>query len=261
MRLASTTRRAIRSLVVLALIGEVIGCGGPSPSVDGSPTSSPAGSAAVVGELELRYTCGTFGFDPAFLNQEGNAEQGADPIAEALRVHLAMPGPDFDILPDTGWLLVGVDDRAAELIARDRLGSLMSISVTNGETGWRVTGWGNCGPALILPPGLNGARWLPDPEGQVPDAATRAFTALVTENECASGQPSVGRVVGPVISVDAERVLVAFAVRALPAGAQTCQGNPSTPVLIDLGRALGDRVLIDAGHLPFEDVREADPAS
>ncbi len=247
-------------MIVLALVGMVTGCGGPPPSVDGSPTTSPAGSAAVVGDLELRYTCGTFGFDPAFLNRPGSAELGEDPIAGALREHLSMPGPDFDILPDTGWLLAGADDRLAELIARDRLGSLMSISVANGETGWRVSGWGECGPALVLPPGLNGARWLPDPKHPLPAVATRAFTALVKESACASGQTSVGRVIGPVISVDAEQVLVAFAVRQLPDGFQTCQGNPSTPVLVDLGQPLGDRALIDAGHLPFEDVREPDPA-
>lgn len=251
-------RGAIGSLIVRALVCVAIGCGGPSPSVDGSVASSPVGSGAISGELELRYTCGTFGFDPALLAEAGNAEQGADPIAAALRAHLETPGLDFEWLPDTGWVLVGSDDRKADLIARDGVGSLASVSLENGPDGWRVSGWGECGPSLALPPGLNSASWVPDPEDPMPNAATRAFMALVTERECASGQPSVGRVVGPVLLVDAERVLVAFAVRALPGGFQTCQGNPSTPVHIDLGQPLGDRELVDAGHLPFVDVREVD---
>lgn len=208
---------------------------------------------------ELRYTCGTFGFDPAFLNRAGNAEQGADPIAAALRAHLAISGPDFDWLPDTGWVLVGADDRRAELITRDQAGSLLNVFLENGGAGWTVTGWGGCEPSLALPPGLNRADWIPDPEDPAPNAGTRAFMALVRERECASGQSSEGRVVGPVLQFDADRVLVAFGVRALPGGVQTCQGNPSTPMIVDLGQALGDRELIVAGHLPFVDVRDVAP--
>ena len=259
MRPANPARARIRSLVALVALGLVIGCGSPSPSVDGSAASSPAGSGAVSGELELRYTCGTFAFDPAFLNREGNAEAGADPIAGALRAHLARPGLDFDWLPDTGWVLVGSDDHRAELVTRDPAGSLMNVFLENGPTGWTVTGWGGCEPSLVLPPGLNRANWRPDLEAGLPDARTVRLKILVTERECASGQSSEGRIVGPVLLFDADRVLVAFGARRLPGDFQNCQGNPPTPMLLDLGQALGDRLLIDAGHLPFVDVREVDP--
>ena len=89
-RLARTA--SARSLIVVALIGVAMGCEGPASSPSGSGTASP--------ELQLRYACGTFAFDPAFLNRGGNAEQGADPIAVALRAHLARPGQDFDSLPE-----------------------------------------------------------------------------------------------------------------------------------------------------------------
>ena len=238
-------------MIVVALIGVAMGCEGPASSPSGSGTASP--------ELQLRYACGTFAFDPAFLNRGGNAEQGADPIAVALRAHLARPGQDFDSLPDTGWVLVGSDDRRAELITRDQAGSLLNVFLENSPTGWTVTGWGGCEPSLALPPGLNRADWRPDPEAGLPDAGTVRLKIVVTERECASGQSSEGRIVGPLLLFDGDRVLVAFGVRRLPGDVQTCQGNPPTPMLLDLGQALGDRLLIDAGHLPFVDVREVDP--
>lgn len=135
----------------------------------------------------------------------------------------------------------------------------MSVSLSNGAEGWKVDGWGDCRLSLVLPPGIGLAEWLPDPDGPTPDAATRAFTALVTERSCASGQPSVGRVVGPAVRREEGRVLVVFGVRPLPGGIQTCQGNPPTPVVIDLGQPLGDRELVDAGQFPYVDVRSVDP--
>lgn len=236
--------------LVLAVV--VAACGAPAPSGGGQPTGQPVG-------LELRYTCGTFAFEPSFFQQVGRAEQGPGPIAAALRAHLAQSGPDFDFLPDSGWVLAGADATRAEMIAHRADGSLVSVSLENGPNGWRVSGWGDCQPQLRMPPNLGEASWTLDPEEPVPDPRTRIFTALVTERDCASGRPSVGRVVGPLVLLTADRVFVAFGVTPLGDGMHTCQGNPSTPTVVDLGEPLGNRLLIDASSLPHVDVREVDP--
>ena len=92
------------------------------------------------------------------------------------------------------------------------------------------------------------AHWALHPDDEIgPD--TIEFTALVTENACAGGQSSVGRVVGPDISYSDEAVTVTFNVRG-SGGMNTCPSNPATPVVVRLGEPLGDRVLLDGGTDP-----------
>jgi hypothetical protein len=93
------------------------------------------------------------------------------------------------------------------------------------------------------------ATWSLPPD-QAVGPETVAFTALVTEVDCASGQTSEGRVVGPEITYGPNDVVVTFAVRPLPGDAQACPGNPATPVDVTLSEPLGDRVLIDGGADP-----------
>ncbi len=78
---------------------------------------------------------------------------------------------------------------------------------------------------------------------------------LVTETACASGRPADGRILDPWVAVDETQVLVVFAVRA-GTGAQTCQGNPSSRVRVDLGEPLGERQLLDGGRFPAGDPTE-----
>jgi hypothetical protein len=70
------------------------------------------------------------------------------------------------------------------------------------------------------------------------------------EVNCASGQSSQDRIVGPEISYAADRVVVTFAVRPPPGEAQDCQGNPATAVTVTLNEPLGDRRLVDGGAEP-----------
>jgi hypothetical protein len=128
--LVRTGRTVGRSLLVgVALIVVTAGCGSPTPSGNGSSGRPPE----LVADA-LRYSCGSFPFDPSLLQHAGNAEQGPDPIATALRLHLAKPGVDFETLPDTGWTLVGADAEHAELIAHAAHG-LMYVSVGRIQVG------------------------------------------------------------------------------------------------------------------------------
>lgn len=93
------------------------------------------------------------------------------------------------------------------------------------------------------------ALWFLPPDAEI-DVDTTSFTALVMEVNCASGQSSEGRIVGPEISYDADQVVVTFAVRPLPGTAQACPSNPAAAVKVTLNEPLGDRRLIDGGADP-----------
>ncbi len=209
------------------------------------------GGAPPLGVGPLQYTCGRFPFGAEMLDRSDTDEAAANPAAAALREHLAKDGPDIDFLPDTGWSLAGMDADGAEFVIEDGDLGMKVVSVHSADLGpWIVTGWGDCQPQRVLPPGLNEASWTLDPAEPRPGADTQTFTALVTERECASGQSSEGRVVGPDILEVGDEVLVTFAVRPLGGDMQSCPGNPATRVVVDLGEPLGDRQLLDGGTLP-----------
>ena len=93
------------------------------------------------------------------------------------------------------------------------------------------------------------AVWFLAPDAQI-GPETTAFPALVMEVNCASGQTSEGRIVGPEISYDADQVVVTFAVRPPPGDAHACPSNPATLVKVTLNEPLGERRLIDGGADP-----------
>jgi hypothetical protein len=106
------------------------------------------------------------------------------------------------------------------------------------------------GCTIVQPePPSQPATWTFAPGEQIgPD--TTAFTAMVTEQVCASGRSSVGRIVGPQVDyVDDTSVVVTFRVRPL-AGGQDCPGNPPAAVTVRLEEPLGDRTLLDGGREP-----------
>jgi hypothetical protein len=93
------------------------------------------------------------------------------------------------------------------------------------------------------------ATWTHDPDAEIgPDTAE--FTAWVTEADCASGQSSADRIIGPDIQVSSDSVVVTFRVRTLLGAGQTCPSNPPTRVTVRLLEPLGDRVLLDGGRAP-----------
>ena len=239
------TRRLAPLIAAFVLALTTIACAETSPPNGSTPSESPA----AVDPFALRYTCGTFPFGPELLTAApGVDEQAANPAAAALRAHLAGAGPDIDFLPDRGWHMTGMDARLAEFVTVGGDLGMKSVSVENGATGWKVSGWGDCQPRIELPVGLGAAEWAFDPVQPKPGPATQVFDAMVTELSCNSGQPADGRIVGPQVIKSADKVLLIFAVRPRP-GAQDCPSNPATRVTVDLGEPLGPRQLLDGGRL------------
>jgi hypothetical protein len=240
-------------IATLVLALAISACGEASPS---SGSSAPDASTAVDPAM-LRFTCGTFPFGPEVINDgPGTDEQAANPAATALRAHLAMDEPDIDFLPDTGWHLVGMDARQAEFVTVGGDLGMKMVSVENGPTGWKVSGWGDCQARTSLADGLGEAEWAFDPAQPKPVATTQVFDAMVTEMACNSGKAADGRIVGPQFVKSPASILVIFAVRPRPGGFQTCPSNPATRVQADLGEPLGNRKLLDGSRLPPGDPTE-----
>jgi hypothetical protein len=260
--------RSIAGLVVLVLANVASAACAPlpappatvTPTADAAATPPPPASvtptadAAATAPPALSYSCGSFPFDPAILTSgPGTDELADDAVAGALRAHLAGVGPDFDLLPDSGWHLVGADGKSAEFVATGPTGGAVNVVLTNGPGGWSVSGWGECQPRVVLAAGLGPAEWIFVPNEPRPLPMTQVFDAMVGEISCAGGKTADGRVVGPQLVKSESTILVIFAVRSL-AGAQTCQGGaPLTRVTVDLGESLGDRQLLDGGQFPPAD--------
>jgi len=219
-----------------------------------SPTAETSEAPPAQGGLgEMRYTCtGPPGFLPTLLDEPANAELEEHPSAAALRAAIAEVGPDIDMLPPSGYWLVGRDDRAAQYLARDPRGAdtdFVFASIENDGTGWSNGGWGGCRPEIVLD-GLNVASWILDPDAPAPDAAARTFTALVTERTCTGGKPMGARLQAPSIVSGADAVLVVFAARPLEGDSFDCPGNPPSRVVVRLDEPLGERRLLDAAFFP-----------
>lgn len=246
---AASNRAMHRNLARAVLLAPLLlaSCGGATPPVTDAPAAGPN-----LGEI--RYTCGgPPGFLPPLIDQPAHAETEDHPSAVALRAAIAEAGQDIDMLPESGYWLASRDERVAEYIAAEPPGvdpAFVSATIENQGGRWKLTGWGQCRPAIVLQ-GLSRTTWILDPEVPAPAAGATTFTALVTETECTSGQAMGGRLLPPSITYGQDSVFVVFA--ALPQvnqGFATCPSNPPTRVVVELREPLGPRRLLDAGVFP-----------
>lgn len=237
-------RRVLLSLATVL----VVACGGEPPA------TSPESSESLAGEA-IHYTCGAVPFDPAVLDQPGGAENGADPVATALREFLRRGGVESDDLPDTGWIHVGETPVLAEFVARDEAADWDYVSVEQQEGSWVVLGWGGCRPTAVLND-RSLATWTFPPDSDRPGPQATSFEALVTERACTGGQAMGNRLQRPLIAYEPTVVTVIFAARPL-LGGHDCPGNPSTLVEVQLQEPLGDRRLVDGAFFPPGDPAEA----
>lgn len=259
----AASRPAATLLLVLLLLA---GCAAPSvptptAPASGGPSGSPAtaapnatpGAPSIAPGAGLRLSCGNgHGFPAGLLSQPAGAEGMPHPAAEALRAFLAQGLPEADFLPRSGWLLAGADAAKVTFVARVPGDPPFVQAVVEQKDGrWTVGGWSQCRPRPDLGR-LGIASWTFDPAAPRPGPDARRFRALVTEMACASGRSAEGRVAAPVIVYGLREVVVVFGVVPLPGG-QDCQGNPPTPVEVELDEPLGGRRLLDGSSYPPRD--------
>jgi hypothetical protein len=111
---------------------------------------------------------------------------------------------------------------------------------------WMLMSRGPCTPRLVIDDDLV------DTDLTLADAPSPGDTSvdlLVTERECASGHSAEGRIELVELNETTEQVQLRVRVRPRD-GDQSCQGNPPTPLTIDLGGPLGDREIVDASVVP-----------
>lgn len=284
------TTGAERSLVVRVLVpGEPDPCtgdgGSASPSAAGSPSDvpSPSGGGVSPGSsgsssggdasgsggsggsglgAPTVLGLGCFGGEPVFaaaaLSGPATAEQATDAPAQVLRALLRDTATTGTAFPTTGWQRV-VDLPTTVLYLAEVQGDpgYVSVEVDRATaTGtWARGGYGSCRPMAVLAAPFGPATWHLEAPAT---AAGSRFTALVTEQSCASGADATGRVSEPAIEYGAQTVTVTFGVRRLD-GAQTCPSNPPVAVEVTLQEPLGDRTLVDGALYPPVPVELSNP--
>lgn len=224
---------------------------GETPSLPSWPVSAeplPTATSGTGGQV----TCGGRSFPRSGLTQPNGAEDASGPEFDALRASLAKFGSEFPGSSTWTWRLAGRDDTGAIFLARtDAFGSpgWVSTEVAADVTGWRPVSMGQCDPQTVLSAEFGPASWALDPAFPPPTPASVDLHILVWERACSGGSPTTGRMSAPVSESTPSTVTIAIGVRPL-GGFQSCPGPPGTPAILRLLEPLGDRTLLDGGHVP-----------
>lgn len=237
----------------------------PSPTAGGASgqPSQPQTEATIDPAWVTRpaLTCGDPKrlFPPEALGGPGLAELGLDPAAEVLRSTIS-EAPGESQFPTNGWHRV-VDDPAGVTFVAPGSVDVPWVTITVGLLAGtlQATEYGQCNLAIAARNGVNFGHWWLDPAGPPLTPETTTLAVLVREVECASGQPSDGRVLAPTIIASADAIQIAIGIRA-QSTAQDCQGNPEYPAEIVLPEPLGTRGLFDASEVPVRPVTTEDPS-
>jgi hypothetical protein len=236
-------RFVIRLAVVAILAGLLAGC-------------SDTGLRPVAAGRAGDYQCGSVTFQADELEGAPPATELEPARREAFRGYEVPP-----VELDGGWkVLVDTDEQVA--VIRElgdpfsngpgdvRTHEVVQVSRSHGSTNvpegaWVLDSAGSCTPRLDL--GRLGQAGLVRPA--VPDPDATWVDLEVYERACASGQAANGRVEVVEQELTADQLRLVIGVRPL-GGAQTCPGNPPTPLRIELDEPLGDRTVVDAATLP-----------
>ncbi len=218
----------------------------PSPGPTGPPSPTTASGPDLPGAL----VCEGFDFEISAdaLREPANAELAPDAPALALRAFVATPEAGSLQLPMSGWRRVAVSAQSVTFLAHGPAGWVIATIAPADDGTWQFWEGGSCPLRVRLPDELGFATWRLDPAA-LSTPGDRTVTALVTEIACASGRPSLGRLLPPLVLAADDAVTIAFAVRKLP-GDQDCPGNPEARIVVQLAAPLGDRGLFDGSTFP-----------
>jgi len=145
--------------------------------------------------------------------------------------------------------LWGVDGNTIHLLGSPVSGGVdgyayATLEKVDGE--WVPVGFGQCHWQPVAPDGFGLATWeLAEPS----EPASHRVSVLANEVNCASGLPPDGREVLPVVIGDDAAVTITVLVESVVGGAE-CPSNPDFELQVDLGGALGGRILLDGSQVP-----------
>jgi hypothetical protein len=114
---------------------------------------------------------------------------------------------------------------------------------------WTFIGSSAARPLRATRDGIRASSWRLDPSSEAPTDAS-ILRVLVTEQAFASGRQAHGRVLAPLLYLDADELILTIFVTP-PPGFQNGTPNPETPVRIVLPEPLGARRLIDGALVEF----------
>lgn len=217
-------------------------------SCEGTP-AEPQGSAPATHGDDLLYECSRgFAFNP-FRFTPGNAEEGTDAKAEALRRVLGS-AEGAGLLPRSGWAMVGRRGNEVGFVARDAGGHFYDARIEKERGRWRWAGFGECKPGPQLAVGdASIVEWVLDPDAPAPEEGDRVIHALVSELACHSFEDPLDRMNEPRALYHEDGTYVVLTAEPLE-GLQMCPGTPWVEFDIRLDEPLPDANLFDASLYP-----------
>lgn len=202
--------------------------------------------------LPERVTCGYGGFPLDALRGPKGVERRRGRPYDALRRWIRQEqlfGPD---LPIRGFRVLRRAPREVVFAAGHppRMGAV--VVELSRRLQWKAVAYGECRRLEPVDERGRAAVWRLDRGSPKPSPESTEIPVLVTEQDCASGEPATGRIAEPRVHVGARRVVVSIFVRPGD-GAETCPSNPPTPYVLRLPEPLGNRALLDGGRIPFRE--------
>ena len=82
------------------------------------------------------------------------------------------------------------------------------------------------------------------PEGYEQDASSSMLEVLVYQVDCASGESADGNTAPPRVKITPDAVLIDIRTY-VHFGSANCLASPLSPLTVDIGEPLGNRVLVD----------------
>jgi hypothetical protein len=254
---------AITAVLVALLLS---GCGrGASTSTS---TRGSAGNEHAQGDGSATVDCGGSVYDAAALTDalpvsslpKGPREAVDDAGAPAFN-----PAQDWNVVHQDANRVDLVRELEEPLDNRDGAGDVHThesrtleriTGASNVPEGtWLLTSAGPCVQRLVGDDGLGPADvTLAD----TPAQDETALDLLVREQACASGRSAEGRIEVVELEETAEQVRLRLMVERLD-GDQSCQGNPATPLTVQLADPLGDREVLDSSVVPARPVAVGSP--
>jgi hypothetical protein len=212
--------------------------------VDSQTLTAVLGNA----QTDLVSCGGGPGFPAAVIDDPNYLDAPAGPARDALDEAIGVFGMEFRFDGTEHWRLADETEDTAMYLTKTKDGWVYAaVGIRDGV--WGPAGMGDCRPMSAFPDGLGPASWELDPNFPTPTADTTELHILVWELACSGGSPATGRMASPIVSYEADSMVMTIGVTPI-GGPATCPGPPGTPAMVILPQPLGNRTLLDGRNHP-----------